>query len=127
MIQEREDHRPPKWGHFGGSIEKGETPLQAVIRETKEELDLDISKSDLEYIGVFKDSVQAGYKGIVEEDFDVECHVFIYRKDLDPNSLNIKEGKAAKYMSPEEVRKVFEEYSIKADVEVVETVRKALK
>jgi len=31
-----------EWGYFGGGIENGETPEQAVIRETKEELDFDL-------------------------------------------------------------------------------------
>ncbi len=31
-----------EWGFFGGGVEPGETPKQAVIRETKEELDYDL-------------------------------------------------------------------------------------
>lgn len=37
-----------KWGIPGGKIEKNETPLQAVIRETKEETGFDISKQTIE-------------------------------------------------------------------------------
>jgi len=35
----------------GGKIEKGELSSQALIRELKEELDLDILSRDLEYMG----------------------------------------------------------------------------
>ena len=38
LVQDRRGHRPPPWGFFGGGMEAGETPLQAVLRETWEEL-----------------------------------------------------------------------------------------
>jgi 8-oxo-dGTP diphosphatase len=37
-----------KWGIPGGKVEKNETPLQAVIRETKEETGFDISNQAIE-------------------------------------------------------------------------------
>ena len=37
-----------KWGIPGGKVEKNETPLQAVIRETKEETGIDISSQIIE-------------------------------------------------------------------------------
>jgi 8-oxo-dGTP diphosphatase len=35
---------PGKWGFPGGKIEEGETPKEAAIRETKEEMNLDIEE-----------------------------------------------------------------------------------
>lgn len=40
---------PAKWGLVGGKIDNGETPLEATIRETREEIGLDIN----EFIGDF--------------------------------------------------------------------------
>lgn len=37
-----EDKYPEMFGLVGGSVENGETPLEAIIRETKEEIGLDI-------------------------------------------------------------------------------------
>jgi 8-oxo-dGTP diphosphatase len=39
----------------GGKIEQGETPKQALIRELKEELSIDVNENDLEYFGEFSD------------------------------------------------------------------------
>jgi len=33
-----------EWGFFGGKIESGETPEQALVREIKEELDYDLKE-----------------------------------------------------------------------------------
>src|SRR3989344_5811703 len=51
LIQDRRGHKKPDWGYFGGEIEEGETPLQAVIRETKEELQIDVRAEELKYFG----------------------------------------------------------------------------
>lgn len=43
----------------GGKIEKGETGKQALVRELKEELSVDVNESDLEFFGEFiADSVK---------------------------------------------------------------------
>ena len=39
------------WGIPGGKIDKGETPLQAVIREIKEETGYDVSNQPIENLG----------------------------------------------------------------------------
>lgn len=51
LIQDRRGHKKPDWGYFGGEIEIGESPVQAVIRETKEELQIDIHANNLKYLG----------------------------------------------------------------------------
>ena len=35
LIQDRRGHKKPDWGFFGGEIETGETPLQAVIKRNQ--------------------------------------------------------------------------------------------
>jgi len=45
ILQHRDNgtkFRPNRWGFFGGHINENETPEQAIIREVKEELQIDI-------------------------------------------------------------------------------------
>ena len=50
LIQDRRGFKEPDWWFFGGWIESWETPLGAVIRESKEELDIDILQEDIIYL-----------------------------------------------------------------------------
>ncbi len=40
---------PNYWGFFGGKIEPNETPLEAILRETKEEIDYELVEPILFY------------------------------------------------------------------------------
>ncbi len=52
LILHRQDDKSEgnKWGIPGGKVDKNETPLQAVIRETKEETGFDISGQSIEVL-----------------------------------------------------------------------------
>lgn len=45
---------PNMWGTTAGAVQKGETSLEGAIRELKEELGIDVSKEELEFIGSYK-------------------------------------------------------------------------
>ena len=81
FLQDREGHKPPPWGFFGGGIDEGETPIQAVIREAKEELDLDLGVEDLIHLG----DIAACFSGK-----DV-ARTFFYTKLNRSRSLFLKE------------------------------------
>ncbi|SFU31564.1 dihydroneopterin triphosphate diphosphatase [Xenorhabdus koppenhoeferi] len=48
MLQRRDD--PEFWQSVTGSLEEGEKPLQAALREVQEEIGIDITKENLELI-----------------------------------------------------------------------------
>ncbi len=91
LIQDRENYKTPRWGYLGGSVEKGETTMEALVREAKEELDIDISSARLENLGEFED---------LRADRQINRHVFIMRVD-DTWQFDVKEGKGAKWVKPE--------------------------
>lgn len=53
LLLHRHKHKSQgnRWGIPGGKIDKNETPLQAAIREVKEETGYDISKQPIENVG----------------------------------------------------------------------------
>lgn len=50
---------PDHWGCFGGAIEKGESPKEALHRELREELAFDIGGTPVSLFGHFRFSVEA--------------------------------------------------------------------
>jgi 8-oxo-dGTP diphosphatase len=86
---------PGKWGFPGGAVEAGETPMDAAIRETKEETTLDVK--NLRGVGLhlpaglhafYTDS----YNGTVKIDYEHEDWKWAPRNeienyDLAPNLL----------------------------------------
>jgi len=83
---------PNKWGTFGGQIEEGETPEEAIKREIREELNYDLSAP--EFIGNFP------FEGY---------NIYIFRK-IDSNitikHLEINEGQKGEFLTFEQLRKL---------------------
>jgi 8-oxo-dGTP pyrophosphatase MutT (NUDIX family) len=64
------------WNGYGGGIEKGETPEQAMVREFWKEAEVVISENDLEKVAIFN-----GHNITSEgEKFVCHVHVFLARK-----------------------------------------------
>lgn len=64
---------PSHWGCFGGASEMGESPLQALVRELKEELGLEAQPGQLEYFTNFEfDLGFAGLAPIHRTIFEIE-------------------------------------------------------
>ena len=96
VVQDRRGHKPPPWGFFGGGIEAGETPLQAITREVKEELSLELSASECEFQG--KVTGQFG-------DLHFHINVFTWRFDGNLNVFSVNEGAGMELITPDEMLK----------------------
>ncbi len=99
LIQDRRNHRPPPWGYFGGSIEDGETSLEAVIRETKEELGINLTPNDLQYFGEFTE---------IYNNSKIIRQCYLWKMNIPTSKLILKEGKAMKFVLPKDAKNLLE-------------------
>ncbi len=96
LLQERGHYskRGEKWAFFWWGIKEWETALEAFIREWKEELNLDMTKFDYnyiwEYIYDFRDKI-------------AHRNIFIIKTDLEESDFTVYEWISAKYFSRAEV------------------------
>lgn len=88
FLQDRSGHRPPPWGFFGGVAEPGETLVEALVRETKEELDINITPDDVVFLG----SIKAEKGGI-----EMDRHLFLYKTDRE--HFDVLEGAGGSWLS----------------------------
>lgn len=89
-----------------GHVDSGETITQAAVRETREEIGIEISEGLLEKIGVYT-CFQSYPNGIKDNEFH---HTYIARIDYDPNDFNldINEVEQVKFVSISQFRELLE-------------------
>jgi 8-oxo-dGTP pyrophosphatase MutT (NUDIX family) len=83
---------PNRWGLFGGWIESGEYPREAILREMKGELSITLELSKLEYLGNYR---------IYPE---VIAHVFVYFVTDGFHNAILNEGQRWQFMTIDETR-----------------------
>ena len=86
ILQQRDNKpgimNPGQITTFGGAVEEGETPEQAIVRELKEELDLEYNQPELYQI--FRKT---------KEDYGEDREMYIYLvQNIEPVKLVIREG-----------------------------------
>ena len=89
---------PNLWAMIGGSVILGENSKQAIVRELKEELNIDIDINNLEFLTKFK----------VDSLF---VDTYVLRKDFDINKMILKQDEVCeiKWLSFEEIEKLVNE------------------
>ncbi|MBU3905253.1 MAG: YdcF family protein [Nanoarchaeota archaeon] len=114
LLQERGSHSKlgEEWGFFGGKIEEGETPKQAIKREINEELNYDLK--EFEFLGKFE------YPPF--KDWLITVEIFL--APLPPQKdLKVREGKSAKLF---DIRKTNELKMVSGDHIVLKAVENYL-
>ena len=106
LISKRAEHKEfgLMWECNGGSILAGETSLEGIIRELKEELGIEFSKKEAIYLKeVRRDRVQPNFK-----DF------WLFKKDIDIKDITFPDGESieAKWVTIEEFMKMCKEKEI---------------
>lgn len=97
LIQKASREKDNKNSSTGGHIDRGESPIECIIRETKEEIGLDIKKEELKE---FKSIIQ-DYKLI---------YPFYLKKDIDINKLVLQKDEVdyVKFMSKKELEELID-------------------
>ena len=96
LLQLRDDkpglEYPNCWGTFGGQVEEGETPQEALIREIGEELDYDVESPELYHVYSF-------------DGYDIYMFSTIDKKTT-LNDFDVREGQRAEFFSREAAAKI---------------------
>lgn len=92
LMQDRRGYKKPDWGFFGGGIEGEETPTEAVVRESKEELQIDVQPEELKYLGVYVTN---------KNDIKIIRYMFLYLTEQ--KEFSVLEGNSGQWLPFEEV------------------------
>lgn len=114
LLQHRSEdakRSPGLWGFFGGGIEEGETPLEAVKRECFEELTYQLKNPEKIFEQQFLSS----------NGTHPTKHVFI--ENYDGSIIDQKEGQAMKWVS---IKEALKKEMIKHDKAVLEELKELL-
>ena len=97
LIQKTSKEKGEKYATTGGHVLSGENSKEAIIREVKEELGLDISNEDIIHIGDLLFGIPFG-------------EIYYLKKDLDITKLKLQQEEVEKveYLSKNEILKLIE-------------------
>ncbi|CCY79985.1 nucleoside diphosphate hydrolase [Mycoplasma sp. CAG:877] len=97
LIQKTSKEKGEKYATTGGHVLSGETPKTSIIRETKEELGLDVSNENIIYIGDLLFGIPFG-------------EIYYLKKDLDIAKLKLQqeEVEQVEYLTKTEILKLIE-------------------
>lgn len=87
---------PDHWDLIGGHVEEGETPEEALVREVKEELDIDLK----EYVFYKK------YVCLTGDAYENIKYIYCGKINLPVEEITLLEGVYPKYFTREEIPNV---------------------
>ena len=109
LISKRSAHKkwPLMWECAGGSVLKGETSLEGILREVKEELGISVTSKEAIFFKTIKSEEKRSFKDI-----------WLFRKDIDDKELTFTDGEAcdAKWVNIDEFIKMKENNEIVSGV-----------
>ena len=104
LMQKRSENKGGDWGVTGGHPKKGETPIEGIVTEVKEELGIDIDPNEvIEF--------NSGCDG-------KDCYRMYYiKKDINLNDITIQEEELTevKYFSMKELEEMVERNELNED------------
>lgn len=85
---------PLKWNFFGGGITDNEDPIAGAVRETQEELTIEVNPDDFELLGE------------LHPQEDRLVYVVKYKQPVEWQNITIQEGAGAGYFSKDELLRI---------------------
>ena len=110
MICQRPAHkaRGLLWEFVGGKVEKGETDAEALIRECREEIDVELKVNDL-------------FIDLVHEYPDITVHLSLYNAEIAKGEPKMLEHNDIKWITPAEIP----QYDFcPADIDILKEIKK---
>lgn len=100
LIQKRNENltrNPGKWAYTGGAVDTKETSLQAALRETEEELGIEVDNDKIEFLLSFKRE-----HGFVD--------VWLIKEDIDIKDIKLQENEVSevKWVAIKELEELME-------------------
>ena len=103
LLEKRRDCN--MWGLVGGGVKKKETPLQAIVRETYEELGLRIPMERFEKVGVYG---EAGRIAAYQDGSIWRMVIVVFALELEqvPEMVCSRESRDLRFFSREELKDI---------------------
>ena len=106
LISQRSENKPKfplKWKCVGGSVLKGESSLQGAIRETKEEVGIDLTQLDGKLVYT---KIRKVIKGRKCNDI-MDVWLFEYNGDVNLKNATTYEVRDTKWVKKEEIKYLY--------------------
>ena len=108
LIQKRaatKKQAPNKWGMTAGHVDAGESFEEAMIREIKEELGIDVLIQDLKLIGIYKQA--EGNEKITNNNY-TKYYYYKTNKKIEDYTICLEELSQLKYITMQEMERAVE-------------------
>ncbi len=96
LFLHRQDHKPQgnTWAVVAGKVEDGEQLLNALLREVKEEIGVELIEEDIKYVKEYY---------VRYDDYDFKYHIHhVLLKEKPTIKLELKEHKDSRWLNPQE-------------------------
>lgn len=97
LIQKTSKEKGGEFSSTGGHVDSGETPLESIKREVKEELGINVDNDNIEEYGFISYDMPLRY-------------IFYLKKNIDINDIKVQKEEVdyVKYMTKEEIQRLIE-------------------
>ncbi len=130
LMQQRSKNKtknPLKWDvSVAGHVSSGQTSIEAAIRETSEEIGIDVKEEELKYVITYKEIVKVEENYIDSQIYD--CYI-IEKERIDISNIKIQESEVeqVKVCNLEEFNEILKNKNIMNRVELYKEIIKYLK